>query len=218
MPVTNVAIIEDHPIFSKGLTQLINTHEGFFVIGEATCCSGAMALVESKHPDLVIVDLNLGDEDGLELIKNFKAIYPSLAILVLSMHDERYYAERVLRAGARGYIMKEEAGIRVIEAIETVMSGKIWLSEAEREHMFSSMASTVIVDTETNHKSLISKLSDRQLQILNLIGKGLGTVEISTKLNLSAKTVGTHKEHIKQKLGCASIQELRHLAIKLTNS
>lgn len=141
---------------------------------------------------------------------------PSLIILVLSMHDERYYAERVLKAGARGYIMKEEAGSQVIDAIKTVLTGKIWLSDAERQREEDNNIS-FDGKKETSAEDNISSLSDRQLQIFTLIGKGLGTVEIAAKLNLSTKTIDTHKEHIKIKLHCNTSQELRQLAIEWTS-
>lgn len=218
MPRTTIAIIEDHPIFSKGLAQLIQTQKEYSVIGDALCSAAAIRLVEEKKPDLAIVDLNLGDEDGLELIKNLRALFPSLYILVLSMHDERYYSERVLRAGARGYIMKEEAGSRVIDAIKTVMSGKIWLSDSEHARLFNSIGDDGFRTLDSDKQTSLKKLSDRQLQIFILIGKGLGTLEIASRLGLSTKTVGNHKEHIKMKLDCPSVQELRQLAIKLSGS
>ena len=153
---------------------------------------------------LAIVDLNLGQEDGLDLIKDILIQQPQTVVLVLSMHDERYYAERAIKAGARGYIMKEEAETSVMIAIETVMSGQIYLSESEKQRM-----------TEyTNGNSSISDLSDRQLQIFSLIGKGYGTVEIAEKLNLSIKTIDTHKENIKSKLHCSSSAEMRQMAIE----
>jgi DNA-binding NarL/FixJ family response regulator len=214
MPVTNVLLVEDHPLFSKGLAQLIETQCNYSVVGEADTCAKALELLREKKPTLAIVDLNLGDEDGLDLIKDMKAIDSELVILVLSMHDERYYAERALRAGARGYIMKEEAGNKVIDAIKTVMSGKIWLSDTERERLFDYMTGGTSLRESKDWFASVSKLSDRQLQIFSLIGKGLGTVEIAAKLGLSTKTIDTHKEHIKLKLHCSSSQELRQLAIE----
>lgn len=214
MPVTTVMIVEDHPLFSKGLRQLIESQAIYSVVGEATNSTEALALVESAHPELAILDLNLGDEDGLDLIKTLKAAAQDMVILVLSMHEERYYAERALRAGARGYIMKQEAGNKVIDAIKTVMSGKIWLSDTERERLFDYMTGNNAMKEGKDWFASISKLSDRQLQIFSLIGKGLGTVEIASKLNLSTKTIDTHKEHIKLKLHCGSSQELRQLAIE----
>lgn len=217
MPATSVIIIEDHPLFSKGLVQLVESQSLYQVVGEAATSSDALQLLSEKNPSLAIVDLNLGDEDGLELIKNMKALRPELVVLVLSMHDERYYAERALRAGARGYIMKEEAGSKVLDAVKTVMSGKIWLSDRERERLFDSMAGGNPMREGRDWFASVGKLSDRQLQIFTFIGKGLGTVEIAARLNLSTKTIDTHKEHIKLKLHCNTSQELRQLAIEWIN-
>lgn len=213
MQETKVMIIEDHPIFSKGLAQLINVQKIYVVVGEAKNGAEAMSILEKEKPELAIVDLNLGDEDGLDVIKQMHTVNSKLVILVLSMHDERYYAERALKAGASGYIMKEEAGNQVIDAIKTVLSGKIWLSTKERareeENNIDLSGKTLV-----SEKDDITSLSDRQLQIFTLIGKGLGTVEIAAKLNLSTKTVDTHKEHIKFKLHCNTSQELRQFAIE----
>jgi len=211
MPATKVLIIEDHPIFSKGLAQLISVQQIYTVVGEAKNKAESMEILAKENPELAIVDLNLGDEDGLDLIQQMHASYPKLVILVLSMHDERYYAERALKAGARGYIMKEEAGSKVIEAIQTVLSGKIWLSEQEKKR---EQEGAVLGGKTHTADDDIATLSNRQLQIFTLIAKGLGTVEIAAKLNLSAKTVDTHKEHMKIKLHCNTSQELRQFAIE----
>ena len=210
----NVIIIDDHPLFSRGLSQLIETQKDYKVIGMAKDRNEALNLLDSTSPDLAIVDLNLGQEDGLELIKDILVIHPQTKILVLSMHDERFYAERALKAGAKGYIMKEEAEAQVINAIKTVNNGDIYLSEKEKNRLQEL--------SEGKHDSsdrfdTISSLSDRQLQIFTLVGKGLGTVEIAKKLNLSIKTIDTHKENIKAKLHCASSAELRQMAIEWTN-
>ena len=211
----SVMVIDDHPLFSRGLAQLIETQSSYKVNGMAKDRKEALGMLEKVKPNLAIVDLNLGQEDGLELIKDISVINPSTKVLVLSMHDERFYAERALKAGARGYIMKQEAESQVINAIQTVMEGKIYLSERELER---------IKDLSKNDKSAkrekkepydtISLLSDRQLQIFTLIGKGLGTVDIASKLNLSIKTIDTHKENIKVKLHCSSSAELRQMAIE----
>ena len=211
MPATKVLIIEDHPIFSKGLAQLISVQQIYTVVGEAKNKAESMEILAKENPELAIVDLNLGDEDGLDLIQQMHASYPKLVILVLSMHDERFYAERALKAGARGYIMKEEAGSKVIEAIQTVLSGKIWLSEQEKKR---EQEGAVLGGNTHTADDDIATLSNRQLQIFTLIAKGLGTVEIAAKLNLSAKTVDTHKEHMKIKLHCNTSQELRQFAIE----
>jgi DNA-binding NarL/FixJ family response regulator len=216
MPLTRVLIVDDHPLFSKGLISLITSQPLYLIVGEATNASSAMELLEKKKPDLAIVDLNLGDEDGLDLIKMMKAQYPDLRVLVLSMHNERYYAERALKAGAQGYIMKEEAGNKVIDAIKAVMSGKIYLSEAEQERLFGGSPGEDL-PADADRFSPIQDLSNRQLQIFSFIGKGLGTSEIAVKLNLSVKTIDAHKEHIKQKLHCGSSQELRQIAIEWTD-
>ncbi|MCQ2586742.1 MAG: response regulator transcription factor [Treponema sp.] len=209
-----VIIIDDHPLFSRGLSQLIETQKEYKVIGMAKDRMEALSLLDNIKPDLAIVDLNLGQEDGLELIKDILALKPETKILVLSMHDERFYAERALKAGAKGYIMKEEAETQVINAIKTVTSGDIYLSENEKKRIAE-------ISKDENSKAdkfdTISSLSDRQLQIFTLIGKGLGTAAIASKLNLSIKTIDTHKENIKAKLHCSSSEELRQMAIEWTN-
>lgn len=209
-----VIIIDDHPLFSRGLSQLIETQKEYKVIGMAKDRMEALSLLDNIKPDLAIVDLNLGQEDGLELIKDILALKPETRILVLSMHDERFYAERALKAGAKGYIMKEEAETQVINAIKTVTSGDIYLSENEKKRIAE-------ISKDENSKAdkfdTISSLSDRQLQIFTLIGKGLGTAAIASKLNLSIKTIDTHKENIKAKLHCSSSEELRQMAIEWTN-
>ena len=209
----SVIIIDDHSLFSRGLAQLIETQESFKVSGMAKNRNEALDLLGKVTPDLAIVDLNLGQEDGLELIKDIVIIHPKTKILVLSMHDERFYAERALKAGAKGYIMKEEAETQVIDAIKTVVKGEIYLSEAEKKRINNDISQ----EASKESFDLISTLSDRQLQIFTLIGKGIGTVEIANKLNLSIKTIDTHKENIKAKLHCASSGELRQMAIEWTN-
>lgn len=218
MPITSIMLVEDHPIFRKGLASLINSQTMLNVVGEAQNSSEALSLLKEVQPDMAIIDLKLGDEDGLELIKILKSISEKLIIIVLSMNDERYYAERALKAGARGYIMKEEAGSQVINAINSVMSGKIWLSETEKDRLLDYMNMGDSLKNGDNWFASIKKLSDRQLQIFTLIGKGVGTQEISQKLNISTKTVDTHKEHIKLKMHCPSSKELRQWAIEWFNS
>ena len=209
----SVLIIDDHPLFSRGLSQLIETQASYKVTGMAKNHDEAIQLLNELSPDLAIVDLNLGQEDGFELIKDILLQKPDTKVLVLSMHDERYYAERALKAGAKGYIMKEEAESNVSTAINTVMQGNIYLSENEKKRQEE------LAKNQNNKKAnepfdFISVLSDRQLQIFTLIGKGLGTVEIAEKLKLSIKTIDTHKENMKNKLHCESSAELRKMAIE----
>ena len=209
----SVLIIDDHPLFSRGLSQLIETQSTYKVTGIAKDHDEAISMITKLSPDLAIVDLNLGQEDGLELIKDILSLKPQTKVLVLSMHDERFYAERALKAGAKGYIMKEEAESNVSTAINTVMQGKIYLSENERKRL-DSLKKNEQPQNKSEPVDLISTLSDRQLQIFTLIGKGLGTVEIASKLELSIKTIDTHKENMKNKLHCESSAELRKMAIE----
>lgn len=215
----SVLIIDDHPLFSRGLGQLIESQKIYKVVGMAKNRQEALELLDENKPDLAIVDLNLGQEDGLELIKDICISHSSTKVLVLSMHDERFYAERALKAGAKGYIMKAEAENSVITAIQTVIQGGTYLSEKETERL-KNIAKEYKVsskDDSADPYDTVSTLSDRQLQIFTLIGKGLGTVDIATKLNLSIKTIDTHKENIKMKLHCSSSAELRQMAIEWTS-
>ena len=211
-----VLIVEDHPLFSKGLASLIGNMPGYSVTGEAANLANAIEIAENNKPELAIIDINLGDESGMELIPRLKTLYPDIIILVLSMYDERFYAERILRLGAHGYIMKDEAANNVQNAIRTVMSGGIYLSESEKNRILESNAGENLQGLN-NSDAAIKKLSDRELQIFSCIGRGLGTIEIAAKYKLSTKTIDTHKEHIKIKLNCVSSQELRQLAIEWVN-
>jgi DNA-binding NarL/FixJ family response regulator len=214
-----VMIVEDHPLFSKGLVSLLTgtgVKSGYNVIGEAANLAQAIKIAHQEKPALAIVDITLGKENGMDLIPRLKSFDPDMVILVLSMHDERYYSERVLRLGARGYIMKSESPQKVLEAIKTVMSGKVYLSDNERERIFEAMTG----ESQRGVKDWAAstrKLSDREFQVFSCIGKGLGTTEIAERLKLSAKTIDTHKEHIKLKLHCDSSHELRQLAIEWIN-
>ena len=208
-----VFIIDDHPLFSRGLAQLIETQSDYKVCGMAKNGNEALDFLKTNEPSLIILDLNLGQEDGLELIKKILAFNSDLKILVLSMHDERFYSERALSAGAKGYIMKEEAEAQVINAIKTVINGSIYLSDNEKERISGKAADTKADDIT----QLITPLSDRQLQILSLIGKGLGTSDIAQMLDLSIKTIDSHKENMKTKLHCSNTAELRQLAIEWYN-
>jgi two-component system, NarL family, response regulator NreC len=205
--INTVLIVEDHPIFLKGLHQLLSNETGFSIVSEASNCRDAMASVVAQRPSILLVDLTLGDENGLDLIKDASTLAPEMRILVLSMHDERFYAERALAAGAHGYCMKGEAADHMMDALRTVASGKTWLSPRLRERSEEYHG-------EFGQYPSVRRLSDREFQIFELIGKGLGTVEMAAKLNLSAKTIDTHKENIKLKLHCATSQDLRQYAIE----
>ncbi|HTH13446.1 MAG TPA: response regulator transcription factor [Spirochaetia bacterium] len=208
MPLRNtVLVVEDHPIFLKGLAHLLSAEAGFFIAATAANRHQALEALDAKHPDIVLVDLTLGEDSGLELIKDIRFRAPDTRILVLSMHDERFYAERSLSAGAHGYCMKEEAADHIVAALKSVAAGKIWLGPefTKKNEEFLSSGGWL---------ASVHKLSDREFQVFTLIGKGLGTVEIAAKLHLSAKTIDTHKENIKVKLACSTTQDLRQYAIE----
>ncbi|UCE61604.1 MAG: response regulator transcription factor [Phycisphaerales bacterium] len=202
-----ILLVDDHPIVRQGITELIEHEEGVSVCCAAENVSEAMQAIAELKPDLAVVDLSLQDSSGLELIKEIKARYPDVLVLVLSMHDETLYAERVLRAGAKGYVMKEEATERLMTAIRKVLRGQVYLSD----QMSARMLSKFVDGTPTAGDSAVGRLSDRELQVFELIGKGLGTRQIAKSLHLSVKTIESHREHIKDKLRLTSSQELmRH--------
>jgi DNA-binding NarL/FixJ family response regulator len=203
-------IVDDHPIVRHGLAQLINDEPDLVVCGSAATPAEALAAAGTTQPDLVVVDLALGDDSGLDLIKSLRTSYPDLRILVLSMHDEVYYADRVLRAGAMGYLMKQEPAERMIAAIHQVLGGGVFLSEA----MAASLLTRMVGERKLNGRSLVERLTDRELQVFEYIGKGLGTRQIAEKLHLSVKTVENYREHLKSKLNLKTSAELVRYAVR----
>ncbi|MDR0474234.1 MAG: response regulator transcription factor [Treponema sp.] len=214
---TRVLIVDEHPLFCIGLSSLLKLIPGYSVVGEAATIDETLKIAEKERPHLVIMEIHFENENGMELITQLRSRYQEIIILVMSTHDERYYSERILRLGAQGYIMKNAPANIVKEAILTVMRGKVYLSETEKERIFEIMTSESTKGMKDWANSL-RKLSDRELQIFSLIGKGYGAIEIASKLNLSTKTVDTHKEHIKIKLHCNTSQGLRQLAIEWLNN
>ena len=205
-----ILLVDDHPIVIEGLTQLINQQQDLIVWGEASDSLGALKAIETLKPNLAIVDISLKNGSGLDLIKSLQQRFPKLPILVLSMHDESLYAERVLRAGARGYITKQEATEKLITAIRRVLDGEIYLNEK----VTSKILSRVISTSPAKNLSSINRLSDRELEVFQLIGQGHGTREIAELLHLSIKTVETYREHIKQKLKLKDATELVRHAVR----
>jgi DNA-binding NarL/FixJ family response regulator len=209
-----IVIVDDHPLFRKGLAELIHSDGSFVVCGEAANASEAMDVIRKLDPDLMIVDLSLPGANGIELIKNIRAEYAKLPILVLSMHDESLYALRAMRAGADGYVMKHEAMANVVQAIHEVFNGHPYLSPA--------MAAQVI--TKFAHRQAqgevdaVERLSDRELEILELIGKGNEVRDIAKLLHLSPKTVETHRAHIKDKLDLKNSREVARFALQWLQS
>jgi len=208
-----VLIIDNCPLFCLGLSSLIEKTQKFDIIGIAENCADALKTAEKEKPNLIIMEINLGKETGLELIPKLKMINPEITILTISIQDERFYAERVLRLGAKGYVLKTESADTIMAAINTVLDNKVYLSENERDRILQAMTEKSKLGVKDWITS-IQLLSNRELQIFSFLAKGLGTIEIAERLNLSTKTIDTHKEHIKIKLQCNSIQELRQKAIE----
>jgi DNA-binding NarL/FixJ family response regulator len=206
----SVFIVDDHPLLRKGLALLINREPDLAVCGEAEEAQSAMKGISENKPDIMIVDISLNGPDGLDLLKNIRALYPDLPVLILSMHDESIYAERALRARANGYIMKQEATEKVLVAVRCILSGEIYLSE----RMSRKLLHQYISGPTTETTSRLSALSDRELEVFRLIGEGRGTRQIADKLHISVKTVETYQAHIKSKLSLRSGRELVQHAIQ----
>jgi DNA-binding NarL/FixJ family response regulator len=206
----SILLIDDHPIVRQGLAQLINQEPDLHVSSEAASAREALEMLEKEMPDIAIVDISLDDRSGIELIKDLRARNESLPVLVLSMHDEALYAERALRAGAKGYIMKQEATEKVMTAIRKALEGQIYVSERMAARLLDQFVSARPGEEE----SPLGRLSDRELEIFSMIGRGLGTREIANKLFLSIKTVEAHREHIKEKLKLRSGTELMRMAVQ----
>lgn len=207
---TKILIVDDHPIVQQGLSQLIGNEDDLTVCGLAEDATEAMMIIRELKPDLVIVDISLGQTNGIELIKTIKVRYPGLLVLALSMHDESLYAERCLRAGARGYIMKIEAIENVITAIRKVMRGQIYVSN----EMAAKMVRKLVGAGAELGAPAVERLSDRELEVFRLIGLGHGTRRIAERLHLSVKTIETYRAHIKKKLNLADADELLRYAIQ----
>jgi DNA-binding NarL/FixJ family response regulator len=207
-------IVDDHPLFRKGLEELIRSDTNFAVCGEAGNAAEAMEVIRKLNPDMTIVDLSLPGANGIELIKNIRAEFPKLPILVLSMHDESLYAVRALRAGADGYVMKHEAMANVIHAIREVFNGRPYLSPAMAAQVITKFAHRQ-AEGETD---AVARLSDREIEILELIGKGKEVREIAKLLHLSPKTVETHRAHIKDKLDLKNSREVARFALQWLNA
>lgn len=209
-----VLLVDDHPILRKGLAELINQEADLTVCGEAEEAPKAFEAVGVLNPDVAVVDISLKGGNGLELIKNIKARYPDLPLLVLSMHDETLYAERALRAGSLGYIMKEEAIEKVLTAIRHVISGEIFLSDRMKGRLLNQLVGGRI----KQGSSSIDSLSDRELEVFRLIGEGRGTRQIAEELRLSVRTVEAYREYIKDKLNLKNGTELVQHAFQYVHS
>jgi DNA-binding NarL/FixJ family response regulator len=210
-----VLIVDDHPIFRAGLTGLLNLEAGLTVCGEANDAAQAMQAVEKLHPDLVLLDMSLPGKGGLELLKDIRAIAPQTPVLIISMHDETLYAERVIKAGGRGYIMKQEGPEKIVQAVRKVLSGGISVSERIAAQILDAMSGGKSGKSgKSGTSSSVSTLTDREFEVYRLLGQGKEPHEIARTLHLSIKTVDTHRAHIRQKLGLRNATELIHHATR----
>jgi len=204
-----IFIVDDHPIVRKGLTQLINQEPELVVCGEAENAETALELLKKVKPDLAIVDISLRGIDGIELTKLIRARFENIPILVVSMHDESLYAERALRVGARGYIMKQEAIEKMMEAIRKVLRGELYVSE----RVSANIVKRFVDGKAEGVSSPEELLSDREMEVFQLIGQGFGTRQIADQLHVSVKTVETYRANIKEKLNLKNATELMKHAV-----
>jgi DNA-binding NarL/FixJ family response regulator len=209
-----ILLVDDHPMVRERLADVINREADLVVSGEAEDRHGAIEAILAQPPDLVIVDLKLKNSDGLELIKDIRARWPKMRMLVVSMHDESLYAERVIRAGASGYITKQEATRKILLAIRRVLTGSIYLNEKIASRLISRMMTNAASVTASPAESL----ADREFQVFELIGRGLNTHDIAHQLHIAVKTVETYRARIKQKLSLKDASELLQLAIACSRS
>lgn len=211
---TRVLLVDDHPTMREGLIRVIEREVDLTVCGEAESIQRALEMIEASKPDIAVVDISLGGQNGIELIKDIKIRYSQLPVLVHSMHDESVYAERSLRAGAKGYISKKEPPQKLLQAIREVLQGEISLSEA----MTRQILHAVGADRPDRKTSPFRELSDREFEVFELTGQGLGTKEIAGALHVSEKTVQAHRDHIRQKLDLPDGRGLTRFAIRWVES
>jgi DNA-binding NarL/FixJ family response regulator len=205
-----ILIVDDHPVFREGLTKVVSQEDDFAVCGEADTAAEAFTKIGRLNPDLVITDIGLPGKSGLELIQDIHAANRELPVLVISMHDESLYAERVLRAGGRGYVMKQEGPEKMVRAIRRVLGGKVAVSEKIAAAILDALSRPGAQDGS----AIVGKLSNREFEVLRLIGQGKASQDIAEALHLSIKTVDTHRGHIKTKLGLKNSTELVHYAVR----
>lgn len=209
-PKRRVLIVDDHPLMRQGLAELINQQPDLAICGEAEDVPQALRQTSELNPDVVIVDLSLRGSDGIELIRCLRLQYAQLPVLVLSMHDEVIYAERALKAGAWGYIMKQEATNQVLSAVRRVLAGEIHVSQQVSSRIMQGM----VGGSGSSQRSPVERFSDRELEVFRRIGRGAATREIAAELHLSVKTIETYYAHIKEKLCLKSQRELVQHAIR----
>jgi DNA-binding NarL/FixJ family response regulator len=210
--IKKIMIVDDHPIFRMGMAELLNQEDDFCVCALAEDIAGARKAISEHTPDMAIVDITLAKDNGLDLVKEIASGPSPIPVLVLSMHDEAVWAERAIRAGARGYIMKKEASESVISALRNISKGRIHVSE----NMMALLLEKVHVKPSSQGASTEEVLTDRELEVFRLIGSGLSTREIASRMNLGVKTIGTYRDRIKQKLCIKNAAELTRRAVLWT--
>ena len=207
---SRILIVDDHPITRHGLSQLLNQEPDLTVCGEMDNAQTALASIRTRQPNLVLADITMAGKSGLELVKEMKAMHPDIPVLALSMHDENIYAERVLRAGGRGYLMKSAGGAELLKAVRHVLQGEVYVSR---------QMSAKLLDLFSGKRfgagaSSLGSLTDREFEVFQLLGQGLSAHEIGKRLHISSKTVDTHRLHIKDKLRLRTMPELMSHAVR----
>ncbi|MFK7846289.1 MAG: response regulator [Rhodothermales bacterium] len=211
---SKILVVDDHPLVRQGIAQFINQEKDMQVCGEASDGHEALSVIDALNPDLVIVDIEMKGLGGMEMVRSMKAQHPKIPVLMLSMYDESLYAERALRAGARGYLMKEEDPEKVVQAIRIVLNGDVYVSEKATSKILKLLSDSKGHD----HGSSVDRLSDRELEVFRMIGEGYRTRHIAEKLILSAKTVESYKARLKQKLMLKDAAELARYAAEWVRS
>ncbi len=207
-------IVDDHPLFRQGLVSVIENVRTYQVVAQATTIAEALSALEEKDVDVALIDISLQRENGLELVKTLKTGNPNVLSIVVSMYDELIYASTALKAGARGYVMKQEAASSLLKAIDTVLKGKVYLSSDMRERMLDTM----LLQESTQETDPVELLSMREMEVLRLLGQGFGVSEIAGTLNLSVKTINVYRDNIRHKLSISDAGSLRKFAIKWVKS
>ena len=208
-PTRSIFVVDDHPLIRAGIRESIDVHASLTLIGESDNADDTLEKVQKLKPDLLIVDLTLRGRSGLELIKDLRKVQPEVEILVFSMHEETFYAERVLRAGARGYVMKSEGAKQLVEAIQTILKGEVHVSELVASNFLNNLTGR----KRKTSSSPVSHLTDRELEVLALVGKARKSREIAKLLSMSVKTVEAHRASIRQKLDIKTRAELVRFAV-----
>src|SRR3984885_13338260 len=208
-PKVRVFLIDDHPIVRQGLALFIEREPDLLVCGQADGATSALQAIPDLMPDFIVLDISLDGPDGLELLKTLRARFPNMPVLILSMHDESAYAERALRAGANGYIMKQEATEKVLTAIRQILRGEVYVSDRLTKRMLQQF-----VHGSSLPRDPLAILSDRELEVYRLIGAGHGTRQIADELHVSAKTIESYQAHIKEKLSLRNARELVQRAVE----